>query len=449
MALLALLSAPPAALAAEGAEETKGLWERDTLTGDWGGLRTSLEDHGITVGVSYTGDAFGNATGGLRQQAVAAGLLQVDVEADLEKLAGWKGGLFHFTGLNTHGRSLTANVLQSWIPSRDIEAAPSTRLFALWLQQSLFDDMVSVKAGVVPMQEEFFNSEYAANLIGSPFGWPGSFALNYPTGGGYPVSGLGTRVKVRPTENLALLAGVFSGDTVAGAADSRPDDAQRRNSTGTDFSIESPAWFGEAQYGYNRSPDATGLPGTVKVGGWYHHGGHYNDLRYDASGQSIAVSGADGKPYRENWSIYAILDQKLWSRPGSEDGGLGFFLRGTLMPEDRNQAPYYIDTGLALKGTFEGRDDDVFAVGIAFAGASDRLKGLDSDARAAGTSTAHDHDYETLFEVSYRYAVAPWWTLVPDVQYLMHPSGTGDAVDEQGEKIRDAVILGLRTVFTL
>lgn len=448
MAVMGGLVAIPAQ--AQEEEEAKGFWQRDTLTGDWGGIRPDLEEKGITVSATYTGEALGNVSGGLRQRAVASGLLQADVEADLEKAIGWQGGLFHFTGLYTHGRSLSANFLQNWIYSRDIETSPNTRLFALWLQQSFFDDAVSLKAGVVPMQEEFFNSEYAANLIGSPFGWPGSFALNYPVGGGYPLSGPGTRLKVKPTENLAILAAVFSGDTAPGAGGGRPDDASRRNSSGTDFSLESPTWFGEIQYGINQGKDAQGLASTVKVGGWYHNHS-YDDLRYGTDGLSLADAASNGEPrrHRGNWAAYAILDQMLWRRPGEAGGGLGFFVRGTLMPDDRNQAPYYVDTGLVLKGTFEGRDDDVAAIGFAYAGASDRLAGLDADARALGISTAGDHDYEAMLEVSYRYKVTPWMTLVPDAQYIMHPGGTSDFTDANGETIKDAVILGLRTVLTL
>ena len=99
-ALLAFAAAPAAALAEEA--EEKGFWERDTLTGSWGGLRPALEETGVTVAATYTGEVLGNPSGGRAQRAVASGLLQVDVEADLDKLVGWQGGLFHVSGLHTH-----------------------------------------------------------------------------------------------------------------------------------------------------------------------------------------------------------------------------------------------------------------------------------------------------------------------------------------------------------
>jgi len=448
LALLACVAALPAQAQEEPAAEEKGFWERDTLTGDWGGVRSTLEDHGVTLAATYSAEALGNPSGGSKQRGVAFGLLQADLEADLEKMMGWSGGLFHASALHTHGRQLSANFLNSWIASRDIETAPSTRLFALWLQQSFFDDRMSIRAGQVPMQEEFFNSTYAANLIGSPFGWPGSFAYNMPSGGGgYPLANLGTRVKVKATDNLTLLGAVFSGDPAPGEASGRNADPARRNANGTDFTWEQPpVWFGEAQYGYNQSKDAQFLPGTIKVGGWYYNGG-FNDLRYDDNGQLRAISGADGRRLHGNWSVYALLDQMLWRRPGTDDGGIGFFLRGTVMPEDRNEMPYYFDTGLTLKGTFEGRDNDIAAIGFAYGAASSRLASYDSDLRTYSGSTAPDHDFEAMLEVSYRYAVTPWWTLVPDAQYIFHPGAT--AVDDSNKVIDDAVVVGLRTVFTL
>ena len=41
------------------------LWTRSTLTGDWGGLRTSLAERGVTVGFIETTDVVGIASGGL------------------------------------------------------------------------------------------------------------------------------------------------------------------------------------------------------------------------------------------------------------------------------------------------------------------------------------------------------------------------------------------------
>ena len=68
-ALSALLAAAPSAWAQEqaAAQEPPGFWHRDTLTGDWGGLRTALADQGVTISASYTAEVFANVQGGMKR----------------------------------------------------------------------------------------------------------------------------------------------------------------------------------------------------------------------------------------------------------------------------------------------------------------------------------------------------------------------------------------------
>lgn len=52
--------AAPAAATPPARDEDAGLWRRETLTGDWGGLRSSLKDKGLQLGIVYIGEALGN-----------------------------------------------------------------------------------------------------------------------------------------------------------------------------------------------------------------------------------------------------------------------------------------------------------------------------------------------------------------------------------------------------
>jgi porin len=451
LAVVAGLCLASAASRADDAkvEEAKGFWERETLTGDWGGLRTSLAERGVKVNAAYTAEVLGNPSGGIKRRAVGNGLLQVDVDADLEQAVGWKGGAFHVTGLHIQGRQLSANFIGNLIPVRDIEAAPSTRLFSLWLQQSVLDDKVSLRFGQLPMQEEFFNSVVATNLVNSAFGWPPAFAANLPSGGGgYPLSNLGTRLKVQATEELAVQAGVFTGNVAPGT--NVGNDAQKRNRSGVDYTVdEAPMWMFETQYGLNQGKGAAGLPQMFKLGGWYYNG-RATDQHYDVAGVSLGSNAAGtAKTHRGNWAVYGIYDGMLYKEAGTEDLGLSSFLRVTALPDDRNQMPFYFDTGLSYKGPFEGRDDDVAAIGFAFGRMSSALAARDADARRFGTATAPDHDYEAALELTYRYAVTPWMTVVPDAQYVIHPGGTTTLPENSSKTIPDATVLGLRAVFKL
>lgn len=449
--LAGLLLAPVAAWADDSpAAEAKGFWEREKLTGDWGGLRSNLADKGVELTATYTGETLRNMSGGIRKRTIAAGLLQGDLDIDLEKAIGWQGGKIHATAFHIHGRQLTSNFIGGLIPVSSIEAAPSTRLFSLWMEQSFLDDMASVRFGQVPMQEEFFTSVYAAYMMNSAFGWPAIYAANLPSGGGgYPLANAGVRLKVKPTPEVALMAAVFSGNVAPGT--NVGNDAQKRNRSGIEFTAdEPPVWFGEASYSINQDKDSKGLPATFKLGGWYYNG-RALDQHYDNTGLSLgnAATTNIARTHHGNWAVYGIVDHMLWKREGTTDSGVGAFFRTTAMPEDRNQMSFWLDTGVTLKGTFEGRDDDITGLSFAYGKMSDELAARDADARRFATATAPDHDYEAVVELMYSYQVTPWWALVGDAQYLFHPGGSATLPTNGAKAIPDTSVLGLRTVFKL
>lgn len=436
--------APAAASAGEAGKDS------ETLTGDWGGLRTDLSDAGLKLSGFYTGEALGNPRGGIRQRGVAEGLLEVDLDADLETLVGWKGAIMHASMFQIHGRGLSSNFVGNQLTVRDIEAAPSTRLWALWVQQSFANDAASLRVGQLPEQEEFVVSSLGAYFINGTFGWPIGMAANMPSGGGaYPLAMTAARLKVKLSDETSWMVAVFNGDPAPGSAVQEPDPT-RRNRDGLNFSFrEPPAYFTEFSHAVNQDKDSPGLPTTYKLGGWYHTG-RFNDLRFDDTGRSLADPLSSGAPrqHQGNGGIYGIIDHMLWRRPGTEDVGIGIFTRQMIAPPDRSAMPYYGEVGLTWKGMLEGRDDDVAGIAVAYGATSDRLSGRDRDANAFGTPTAV-RDHETAVELLYRAQLTPWWTVIPDVQYIIHPGGGVGLPDDAAQRIPDALVVGLRTVFKL
>jgi len=70
MILLAALCAAPLARAQPAQQAPPpdaappGFWERDTLTGNWGGLRDRLVKDGVTITLTDTGELLSNVSGG-------------------------------------------------------------------------------------------------------------------------------------------------------------------------------------------------------------------------------------------------------------------------------------------------------------------------------------------------------------------------------------------------
>jgi len=445
--LAGLMAAMPGYAQDASGDAAKGLWARESLTDNWNGVATALADHGVTLGVSEVAEALANTSGGQTTGAVFTGRAEFDLDLDLAKLAGWKSATVHVNAFQIHGRGLTADTLGGNLfdPS-NIEASRATRLFDAYLEQSLFDDTLSLRLGQLAADDEFLTSDYASALINGTFGWAGIMAADLPSGGpAYPLATPGLRVKWQPSKSFYWQTAVFNGDP-AGNCDGDP---QLCNHDGLTFATNKDALvLSEAGYSF-----AGDHPTTVKLGGWYHSG-LFGDLRFDSHGGLMAISGDDPCARRGNYGFYAAADSQLWRQDGSETKGLGAFLRIGAAPGDRNLVPFYIDTGFAYTGLIDGRDSDVLGFGFAFAKISDRARGYDRDCNEANpAATRPVRDYEAALEISYSYVAAPWWTIQPDVQYIIHPAGhSADPnadTDQPAAAMNNAFVVGVRTAIHL
>jgi porin len=454
----AILTAPLAAMAQDGVaattapagEKAAGLWQRDTLTGDWGGMRSALEEKGFQIGVVYTGEALGNPAGGVGHGAIYEGRLETALDVDLEKAAGWTGAAFHVNAYQIHGRGLSANYLgNNLLTASNMEASRATRLFDLWLQQKLFDGALSVRVGQLAADDEFVTSEYGATFVNGTFGWPGLLAADAASGGpAYPLATPGIRVAVMPSDALTLSAAVFNGNP-AGPGSGNP---QLRDDSGTSFRIGDGAFaIAEAAYARNQDKDAAGLAATYKLGAFYQRG-RFDDLRYDDGGLALADPASSGRPAvrHTHFGFYAVVDQMIWRREAGSDQGLGVFARVMGDPTAANQVAFYADGGVNYKGLLAERPDDVLGVAFAYAGISGEARGADGDTRRFTGTDRPIRDFEAVLEVTYKAQVAPWWTLQPDLQLIFHPGGgIAPPSDTTGSAaIPDALVLGLRTVVT-
>jgi porin len=403
------------------------LFQRTTLTGDWGGERTRLEAPGIQLGADEILETLGNVSGGQQRGAVVEGRFEIFANVDLDAALGWQGTLFHVNAYQIHGQGLTPD-LGKLVTVSNIEYGPATRLFDLWLQQSFAGDAVSVRAGQIAADDEFFVSQYAPLFINSTFGWPSILGINLPGGGpAYPVARPGARVRIALSSRLTVSAAVFSGDPVADAA-------------GFDLHFDGKLFaISEAAYSF----DLQGLPGTVKLGAWYHSG-RVADQRLDAAGISQAVSGGDPALHRGDYGGYAVWDQLLWRNSGTSETGLGAFLRAGVAPPERNLISFHLDGGLSYAAPF-GRDGDVIGVAMSLEHVSEDQQNLTRDFRGVSGLAAPDPDFESSLEISWQTQVATWWIVQPVLQWIIHPGGRVLDTANPLAVTPDALVLGLRT----
>jgi porin len=416
-----------------------------TLSGETLGLLPNpYERYGVKFTLSYIGDALANLDGGLRRGAVYEGRLNAAVDFDLAKLAGVRGLSVHANVFEIHGPALSRDYIGNLMPVSSLEAQATVRLYEAWFEQKLWNDKFSIRAGQLAADAEFITSQYTNPFIAATYGWPAITAINLPSGGpAPPLAAMGMRIKAVFNDNVTALLGVFDGN----AAGPGRDDPQSRNRYGLNFRVTDPPFaIGEVQFAYNQEKTSTGLPGTVKLGGWLH-ADKFNDQRFAGNGLSQADPAAAPTPRQlsGNFGVYSVFEQQLAAFAGREsERGVGIFIRASSSPDDRNLISFYTDGGIVATGPLASRPADKIGLAVAYAQISDSARALDRDFEILDNDPRPVRSAETLVIASYSAEIRKGWTLIPTLQYVIRPGG--GYVGGSAVPVGNATVFGVRTV---
>ncbi len=394
-------------------------WRRGTLTGDWNDQRNQLLYDGLSLSPSYHGEVFGN-TGGVSQGQIADGLLNLGIDADLERVTDfWKDAILHANLVYIYGSSLSAQHIGDFSNTSNLSGYNSIRLQELWLEQSFWIKRASVRIGMLAADTEFFTSDSAGLFLNGTFGAFTLIGANFTNAPIYPVASPGIRFFVHPVPKFYFRCAAFGMDSNA--------DPAGNNNHGTHFNInksDGVLWMAEAGYLVNQAPNDRGLIGTYKVGTFVQRG-NYSTWKSQAD-NALGTGSLSGKG--TNQAVYGVGDQEVYKSGGRI---ITLFTRGGVAPSSLSFVDGYVDAGFNLSGFVPGRPQDTAGVAIARSSISSQFS---ESAQLQGNpkSTA-----ETVLEATYKVKVAPWWTLQPDVQYIVNPSGASGS--------RNAFVMGVRT----
>ena len=372
----------------------------DSLTKDWGGARSKLEDWGVSPGMVYYTTILGNPVGGERKGVEYAGRMTAHLDFDLEKLLGISGTSFVVSGAWTSGRSLSGDKIGNFFLVSEVFGGGTVNLYHLFLESVFFDGRFNIAAGRLSVGDEFATStiyyDYVSNAIN---GYPISIAINDDGFFSDTVSSWGARTIIEPLKGVQFMAGVYN---------SNPEVA-RDSARGVDFSFEEGAiLISQLSYLRTRESGHEGLPGALMLGGFYDT----KDFDFlDGSGSQEG-----------NYGFYAHIEQMIYRESGAGHQGLTPWVSATLFPDqDINTFPYFINGGAVYRGPFNGRDRDTAAFGFAYGTLSDELRGK---------------DFEIMFELTYIIQATGWLQIQPDLQYIVHPGGSAE--------IPNALVIGFQ-----
>jgi porin len=391
----------------------------DHLFGDWLGLRTRLEDRGITTTLTFVSDMLGNPVGGMRRGFTECDNLGLNMTFDLEKICGVKGGSFLVSMSQRSGANLSSDYIGNTFTTQQVFGRETFQVIDVAYQQKLCDDRVEFRIGRIATGDDFLVSVYDYIFMQNGFdGNPVGIFFNAPGMSAYPNATWGAWLKVRPTERTYIMGGVYNGDIA---------DTHHNQDHGMNWSLHGPLFaIMEVAYQRNQLKGDTGLPGNYKAGIWYD-GSAYQDFGSKVLGSDAA--GVVPNFRHNNYGFYGLFDQ-IVIRFGCPDEkilrGIGVTACVQGAPDQtRSQLPFFCTAGILARGIFPERPRDVAGFGVVYGRFSRDLANAEQAAQrvnpAIGVQTT-----ETVLEWTYvfRFREGAFF-FQPDLQYIIRPGGTG------------------------
>lgn len=376
----------PVVPAAEGPE-----WNVDTLTGDWGGVRTDWSGRGITLEAVFKGDVLSNLSGGIKRGTKYMDYWDLRLRADAEKLLGWNNTTAFLQLISSHGGKLNATNVGSFMGVDNIEVpANTTKLFHAWLERSFFDEKFSVLAGLYPVDSQFYVTDATAIFL-HPTGGMGAEVAQTGVNGPsiFPTSSFGFRAMWQPTPAYYFQAALVDGV---------PGDPSNRKGTHIRFDR------GDGTLAIME----TGIRPAVEISkyavGYWRYTPRFNDL--------VETDASDNPVRRVNRGAYFLAEQTVFREKDDSSRGLTLFFRYGVANGDVNTLDYSYSLGLRYKGLLPGRDEDEFGILLTRGHAGAKFR------QAAATTLATN---ETALEITYRAKVTRWLAIQPTLQRIANP----------------------------
>jgi len=405
------------------------LWHRAYLTGDWGGGRTDLANHGVQLRVDWTQHLQSVVDGGRDTSTRYAGNLDYMINVDLMRMGVLPGALVKMRAETRYGNSvngISGSILpvntDAFFPltqelDDDIPIAVTSLNYTQFLSPKL-----AVMLGKVDTLDgdpnEFASGRGTSQFMNANFVFNSALALRLP------YSTLAVGVVWLPVQEKDRSITVVN--TVLNTVDSS-------TTSGFDDFGDGTTWIIEADLQYRLGD----LPGGQNVGFLYSFDQNFAELSGSLifqPGEGLSVSTAD-----DTWALYWSAWQYLFVEEhvdapislanGMVDRqGFGLFARAGIADQDTNPLEWSVSGGIGGRGIIPSRDDDSFGVGYFYASIqSSRLSGF-----------VGFNDHSQGFEAFYNLAITPAAHLSFDVQVVESPISDID----------NGVILGMRLNLT-
>jgi porin len=393
-------------------------WSRDTLTGNWGGLRTDLHDRGIDLQLRLSQYGQWVTAGGVDTNGEYGGRGDYRLNVDLTKLVGaWDGLSVNVHAMTRFGDDIGADAGAFVIPNTvllmplpgDYEGSQVT---GLTVTQQLFDgradvflgklDVIDLVTGFFPQvafgQEGFWN----VNALVTALPWFGAVRGLSLFGAGF------WTVKNEMVQSGLLVAGTENVTTSWNVSDSFDD------------GVFLAAW-------HRFFWELGDMPGYLLV----FAGGSTRDQASNDPHDIIAIpgQGIEVTDEKKPWNIATYVYQEFWQAENDPSRKATIFIGGTGGPDNPQFSNWNVFAAVEAFGPLASRPRDRMGVSGWVSGLSDNFRDKVSPLVDVGSTTWG-------FELYYSLEINKWLHLTPDLQLVQN--------QRQGNSI--AIIPGVRLV---
>ena len=400
------------------------------LFGDWGGLRTRLENAGVYLSLDALTEFAGNVSGGTKQGATFASQEAFEADIDWQRLAGIPGLSTHMIIVNRSGANDSTLFGDRLLPVQEIYGAGgnvAAHLVSAFVQEKLFGGRLDLAAGRMNVENDFASSPLYCNymnnvLCGDPKALPGGDIGH----SAYPDGVWGGRVRVRPTLDTYIAVGVYEVSQGLYGNDWRSgwelDGAQ-------DSGVYVPV-----EVGYEPRLGDSRLSGHYKIGFGYDSSDTFRDF------SAALQPGVTARTHTGNTQLWLLADQMLVRQgPGGQDGiiALGGYIHNN--PENSVYADQFF-AGVVDRGFWAARPQDAMALLFTYNTVSGQLGKVQAQELELGLPLSNSatgvQTHEMLLEVNYNIHVWRGVSFQPDFQYVIRPNAQAN--------IHNAAVFGFR-----
>ena len=421
-------------------------WDGKTIDGNWGGLRDTLEAHGINIGGSWLGNLYDNASGGTGThhnpgRTTFDQQIKITLQVDFGKLISDELDGFslyvqtRYRDGNDPGQYAGTSSL--FDPS-NYEGGKYWRLTQAYLSWTSKDrlwtkDALTISGGwmnpwyafIYQPNALFFvnNALNSSRGIGGNIPWSSSFAE------------WGGIVKVKPVSWSYIQAGLFAANQYATKTSvvykGRTVSNYGLPFAGEPYDAQGVTFIAEAGVTPKIGPDQ--LEGKYAVGfdywgldnvGYVNKDFYDNHLNYYVTADQMLFRepSAEGNTTTYDKDGKAVVSSKQGKL---SDQGLYFCGMANFAKSENNLYPFYFQAGLVYKGLIPTRDNDKLGAMFGYGQYS-------SDAAYSNLiQSKANQDMESVLAVNYQFQINKWAYVKPFYQWIQRPGGKGLWQDDQ------------------